>query len=166
MEFRRRLFRSRVQALAKRAGTARDGAPQAVIAAAKPNGGKPLTVRAFADGDYRAFLIAKKARNRDTAQARVDEAIARTLRILGDLAGWHLSDITRNALEALLHERAKAVAASTLGRDRTAINSLLAYAVKRGLLTEHPLPGVDHVELADDASPSDARRVGNECVTT
>src|SRR3546814_16963489 len=64
---------------------------QAVIAAAKPNGGKPLTVRAFDDGDYRAFLIAKKARNRDTAQARVDEAIARTLRILGDLAGWHLS---------------------------------------------------------------------------
>src|SRR3546814_14559742 len=75
------------------------------MAAAKPNGGKPLTVRAFADGDYRAFLIAKKARNRDTAQARVDEAIARTLRILGDLAGWHLSDITRNALEDLLHER-------------------------------------------------------------
>src|SRR3546814_8584513 len=88
---------SDLQALAKLAETARDGAPQAVIAAAKPNGGKPLTVRAFADGDYRAFLIAKKARNRDTAQARVDEAIARTLRILGDLAGWHLSDIPRNA---------------------------------------------------------------------
>src|SRR3546814_9254844 len=119
MEFRRVLFRSigkfpvvtleaaRVRALAKLAETARDGAPQAVIAAAKPNGGKPLTVRAFADGDYRAFLIAKKARNRDTAQARVDEAIARTLRILGDLAGWHLSDITRNALEDLLHERSE-----------------------------------------------------------
>src|SRR3546814_7732611 len=111
MEFRRVLFRSigkfpvvtleaaRVRALAKLAETARDGAPQAVIAAAKPNGGKPLTVRAFADGDYRAFLIAKKARNRDTAQARVDEAIARTLRILGDLAGWHLSDITRRSEE-------------------------------------------------------------------
>src|SRR3546814_13186074 len=69
-----------------------------------------------------------------------------------DLAGWHLSDITRNALEDLLHERAKDVAASTLGRDRTAINSLLAYAVKRGLLTENPLAGVDHVEIDDDAS--------------
>src|SRR3546814_6493586 len=67
---------ARVQALAKLAETARDGAPPAVIAAAKPNGGKPLTVRAFAAGDYRAFLIAKKAPNRDTAPARVDEAIA------------------------------------------------------------------------------------------
>src|SRR3546814_7430493 len=115
MEFRRVLFRSigkfpvvtleaaRVRALAKLAETARDGAPQAVIAAAKPNGGKPLTVRAFADGDYRAFLIAKKARNRDTAQARVDEAIARTLRILGDLAGWHLrSEEHTSELQSLM----------------------------------------------------------------
>src|SRR3546814_2438459 len=125
------------------------------MAAAKPNGGKPLTVGAFADGDYRASLIAKKARNRDTAQARVDEAIARTLRILGDLAGWHLSDITRNALEDLLHERAKDVAASTLGRDCTAINSLLAYAVKRGLLTENPLAGVDHVEIRSEEHTSE-----------
>src|SRR3546814_3580417 len=31
-------------------------------------------------------------------------------------------------------------------------NSLLAYAVKRGLLTENPLAGVDHVEIDDDAS--------------
>src|SRR3546814_4057271 len=104
------------------------------MAAAKPKGGKPLTVRAFADGDYRAFLIAKKARNRDPAQARVDEAIARTLRILGDLAGWHLSDITRNALEDLLHDRAKDVAASTLGRERPAIHSLLDFGAQRGLL--------------------------------
>src|SRR3546814_13391799 len=59
---------------------------------------------------------------------------------------------SRNAVEDLLHERAKDVAASTLGRDRTAINSLLAYAVKRGLLTENPLAGVDHVEIDDDAS--------------
>src|SRR3546814_9058744 len=69
-----------------------------------------------------------------------------------DLAGWHLSDITRNALEALLHERSKDVAASTLGRDRSAINSILAHAVKRGLLTENPLAGVDHVKIDDDVS--------------
>src|SRR3546814_15972202 len=53
---------ARVQAIAKLAETARDGAPQAVIAAAKPNGGKPLTVRAFADGAYRAFLRLEERR--------------------------------------------------------------------------------------------------------
>src|SRR3546814_11371375 len=62
---------ARVQALAKLAETARDGAPQAVIAAAKPTGGKTMTVRAFGDGHYRAFLIAKQARHRSTAQARL-----------------------------------------------------------------------------------------------
>src|SRR3546814_12814571 len=61
---------ARVQALATLAETARDAAPQAAIAAAKPQGGKPSTVRALADDEYRPLLLAKNARTRAPAPAR------------------------------------------------------------------------------------------------
>lgn len=122
---------------ARAAGVEADkhGAPLAVIEAAKPNGGRVLTLRQFVEGDYRTW-----ARHE---LKRAQEAVNRVLSVFEPLTATPLPEINRKSVEGIITtRRAAGVSKATTNRDLTAIKAVLSKAVEWRLLETHPLAGV------------------------
>lgn len=126
---------ARTKARAVLAETDRHGAPLAVIEAEKPNGGRPLTLRQFAEGDYRDWARHELKRGQ--------EAVDRVLSVFEPLAETLLPDVDRKAVEDIITKRrAIGVSKATTNRDLTGIKAVLSKAVEWRLLEAHPLAGV------------------------
>lgn len=126
---------ARAKARARLAEADQHGAPLAVIEAAKPNGGRVLTLREFVDGDYRDWARQELKRGQ--------EAVDRVLSVFGSLADTLLPDVDRKAVEDIITKRrASDVSRATTNRDLTGIKAVLSKAVEWHLLDAHPLSGV------------------------
>ncbi|MGY1520155.1 tyrosine-type recombinase/integrase [Luteimonas sp. A482] len=126
---------ARAKARAKLAEADKHGAPLAIIEAAKPNGGRVLTLRQFVDGDYRTWARHELKRGQ--------EAVNRVLSVFEPLAGTPLPEINRKAVEGIITQRRTAgVSKATTNRDLTGIKAVLSKAVEWHLLDTHPLAGV------------------------
>lgn len=126
---------ARTKARAKLTETDQHGAPLAVIEAAKPNGGRVLTLREFVEGDYRDWARQELKRGQ--------EAVDRVLSVFEGLADTPLPDIDRKSVEGTItRRRASDVSKATTNRDLTGIKAVLSKAVEWRLLDSHPLAGV------------------------
>lgn len=111
------------------------GAPLAVIEAAKPNKGQPLTLRQFVEGDYRTWARHELKRGQ--------EAVGRVLSVFAPLLDTLLVDIDRKAVEDIITaRRAGGLSKATTNRDLTGIKAVLSKAAEWRLLAVHPLAGV------------------------
>lgn len=111
------------------------GAPLAIIEAAKPNGGRALTLRQFVEGDYRTWARHELKRGQ--------EAVNRVLSVFESLTDAPLPEVNRKAVEGIITERRAAGASkATTNRDLTGIKAVLSKAVEWHLLNAHPLAGV------------------------
>ncbi|MEO6138356.1 MAG: site-specific integrase [Luteimonas sp.] len=126
---------ARTKARASLGEADRHGAPLAVIEAAKPNGGRPLTLRQFVEGDYQAWARHELKRGQ--------EAVNRVLSVFEPLADALLPKVDRKAVEDIITKRRAAGASkATTNRDLTGIKAVLSKAVEWNLLEVHPLAGV------------------------
>lgn len=113
----------------------RHGAPLAIIEAAKPNKGRPLTLRQFVEGDYRAWARQELKRGQ--------EAVNRVLSVFESLADRPLAEVDRKGVEGVITDRRAAGASkATTNRDLTGIKAVLSKAVEWHLLGVHPLAGL------------------------
>lgn len=126
---------ARAKARAKLAEADQHGAPLAVIEAARPNGGRVLTLRQFVEGDYRTWARHELKRGQ--------EAVNRVLSVFESLAETPLPEVDRKSVEGIITERRAAGASkATTNRDLTGIKAVLSKAVEWHLLDAHPLAGV------------------------
>ena len=126
---------ARTKARARLAEADQHGAPLAIIEAAKPNGGRVLTLRQFTEGDYRVWARHELKRGQ--------EAVDRVLSVFAPLMDTLLPDIDRKVVEDIITaRRAGGLSKSTTNRDLTGIKAVLSKAVEWHLLNSHPLSGV------------------------
>ncbi len=122
---------ARTKARARLAEADQHGAPLAVIEAAKPNGGRVLTLREFVEGDYRDWARQELKRGQ--------EAVDRVLSVFASLADTLLPEVDRKAVEDIITKRRVSdVSKATTNRDLTGIKAVLSKAVEWRLLDAHP----------------------------
>lgn len=123
---------ARHAALAALTEASQHGAPLAVIEAQQPASARPLTLREFAEGDYRRWVRRELKRG--------DEAVNRILRVFGPLLGMPLSQIDRRAVEDIITARRhEGASVATTNRDLAAIKGILTKALEWSLIAAHPL---------------------------
>lgn len=125
---------ARIKARALLGEADRHGAPLAVIEAAKPNKGKPTTLREFVDGDYREWARHELKRGHEAAD--------RILSVFAKLADKPLEQVTPKAVEDIITARRRTLSTATTNRDLAAIKAALAKAVQWKVLEVHPLASV------------------------
>ena len=121
-----------------------NGAPLAVIEAAKPVQDKPITLAAFVADHYAPWAVA----HQKAGQATVDSLLA----VWGGLYKKTLATVVAFDIERVKSKRLKAGRTpATVNRDLDRIRSVFSRAVEWGFLPAHPLKSVKRAKGADNS---------------
>lgn len=128
---------ARAAALSALSESAEHGAPLSVIQAAKPNGGRPLTLRQFlgAGGQYSVWASQNITRH--------EENTRRVARVFEPLLDLPIEAIEKSEVERLLSELiASGRTPATANRAQASLRGILKKAVDWKILGGHPLQGM------------------------